>query len=52
VKITTAAHGTYGAGRAGDYDDLVLALAIAWWQAGRPHPAPQYSSFTYSCRRS
>ena len=31
VKITEAAHGTYGAWREGAHDDLVLALALAAW---------------------
>lgn len=33
VKITDTAHDTYGAWREGTHDDLVLALALALWQA-------------------
>lgn len=36
VKITDAANDTYGAWRTGTHDDLVLALALAVWMAGRP----------------
>jgi hypothetical protein len=35
VKITAAAHETFGAWRAGEHDDLVLAVALACWQAER-----------------
>jgi hypothetical protein len=39
VKITTAAHDTYGAWREGSHDDLVLAVALAAWYASRfGHP--------------
>jgi hypothetical protein len=45
VKITAAQNETYEAWREGDYDDLVLAIAIAVWQAERTpeqlvHKAP------------
>ena len=33
VKITAAAHDTYGAWREGTHDDLVLAVALACWHA-------------------
>jgi hypothetical protein len=33
VKITVAAHDTYGAWREGAHDDLVLAVALACWYA-------------------
>jgi hypothetical protein len=39
VKVTTAAHATYGNWREGQHDDLVLALAVALWvgtQGRRP----------------
>ncbi len=35
VKITPAANETFGAWREGQHDDLVLAMAIAAWQAER-----------------
>jgi hypothetical protein len=35
VKITTAANDTYGSWREGAHDDLVLAGALALWQAER-----------------
>lgn len=34
VKITAAAHDTYGPWREGAHDDLVLAVALACWYAG------------------
>jgi hypothetical protein len=38
VKLTVAAHETFGAWREGDHDDLVLAVALACWLAERePH---------------
>jgi len=36
VKITAAAHDTYGAWREGQHDDLVLATALATWWSERP----------------
>jgi hypothetical protein len=36
VKITAAAHDTYGAWREGQHDDLVLAAALAVWWSERP----------------
>ncbi len=36
VKITDAANDVYGAWREGTHDDLVLALALAVWQATQP----------------
>ena len=35
VKITAAAHDTYGAWREGQHDDLVLATALATWWSER-----------------
>ncbi len=37
VKITDAANDTYGAWREGTHDDLVLAVALAVWDAERYH---------------
>ena len=31
VKVTAAAHDTYGAWHESTHDDLVLALALCWW---------------------
>ena len=36
VKITAAAHDTYGAWREGQHDDLVLAASLAAWWGERP----------------
>ena len=38
VRITAAAHETFGAWREGQHDDLVLAVALAAWLAEREHP--------------
>ena len=39
VKINIAtAHDSYQAWREGDHDDLVLATALACWEATRPGP--------------
>ena len=38
VKVTDAANETFGAWRERPHDDLVLAVAIAAWQAERPAP--------------
>jgi hypothetical protein len=38
VKVTEAAHETFGAWRDGTHDDLVLAVAVAAWQAERAGP--------------
>jgi hypothetical protein len=35
VRITASAHETYGVWRAGQHDDLVLAVALACWWAER-----------------
>jgi hypothetical protein len=43
VKITAAAHETFGTWRDGQHDDLVLALALACWWAER-HP-PTHDAF-------
>jgi hypothetical protein len=39
VKVTAAANEVFKAWRDGDNDDLVLALAIAAWQAERCPPS-------------
>jgi hypothetical protein len=38
VKTTAAANEVYGALGAGQHDDLVLAVALAVWQAEREPP--------------
>jgi len=38
VKITAAAHETFGVWREGQHDDLVLAVALACWWAERNPP--------------
>jgi hypothetical protein len=40
VKITLAAHETFGAWREGQHDDLVLAAALAGWWGERGHLGP------------
>jgi hypothetical protein len=35
VRLTAAAHETFGVWRQGQYDDLVLAVALACWWAER-----------------
>ena len=40
VRLTAAAHDTYGVWREGQHDDLVLALALAVWYAEVAKPAP------------
>jgi hypothetical protein len=39
VKITAAAHETFGVWREGQHDDLVLAVALASWWGERDLPA-------------
>jgi hypothetical protein len=39
IKITAAAHETFGVWREGQHDDLVLAVALACWWAERHPPA-------------
>ena len=41
VSLGAAGHDRYGAGRPGVHDDLVFALALALWGAGRLAPDPQ-----------
>jgi hypothetical protein len=41
VKITTAAHETFGNWREGVHDDLVLAVALACWYAEQHPPLPK-----------
>jgi len=40
VRITPAANETFAAGRQGDHDDLVLAVALATWWGERPQGLP------------
>ncbi len=42
VKVTTAAHDTYGAWRQGTHDDLVLALAVAIWYGSQQRAPGDY----------
>ncbi len=44
VKITDAAHDTYGAWREGAHDDLVLAVTLALWVAVNTSNAPTRQS--------
>lgn len=39
VKITDAAHASYGAWREGQHDDLVLSVSLALWWGERSQPA-------------
>jgi hypothetical protein len=41
VRVTAAAHETFGAWREGRHDDLVLAVAVAAW-AGEHMAPPRY----------
>jgi hypothetical protein len=43
VKITDAAHDTYGAWREGTHDDLVLAVALALWIGSQPVMKPVFA---------
>jgi hypothetical protein len=36
VRISASGHDSYGSGREGQHDDLVLALALACWRAKEP----------------
>jgi hypothetical protein len=38
VKVTAAAHETFGVWRDGQHDDLVLAVALACWWSERTPP--------------
>lgn len=40
VKITPNAHDTYGTWREGVHDDLVLAVALAYWIGENPTESP------------
>jgi hypothetical protein len=51
VKITTAAHETFGTWREGLHDDLVLAVAVAAWQAERESSAVSGLPFVFDSRR-
>jgi hypothetical protein len=46
VKITGAAHETFGAWRDGEHDDLVLAVALASWLANRE---PRRTANAFTC---
>jgi hypothetical protein len=35
MKLSASGHGSYNA-RSGEHDDLLLAVALLVWQAGRP----------------
>jgi hypothetical protein len=41
VRITDAANETFGAGSAGEHDDLVLAVALAAWAGEQALPPPE-----------
>ena len=38
VKVTPAGHEQFGAWRQGEHDDLVFAVALACWGAGKRYP--------------
>ena len=38
VKMTGSGRERFGAWREGEHDDLVLAVALACWAAGKVHP--------------
>lgn len=38
VKVTSGIHEQYGVWREGEHDDLVLAVALACWAAGKVYP--------------
>jgi hypothetical protein len=38
VKVTPAGRERFEAWREGDHDDLVLAIALAWWRSARKEP--------------
>ncbi len=40
VKVSLAGNEQYGAWREGTHDDLVLAVALACWSAGKIYPGP------------
>jgi hypothetical protein len=40
VRVTSGGREQYGAWRQGTHDDLVFAVALAWWGAREAHPAP------------
>src|SRR5437016_3166981 len=42
VKVTTAGHEQYGAWREGEHDDLVFAVALACWAAGKWGPRDEW----------
>jgi hypothetical protein len=52
VKITLAANETFGAWREGDHDDLVLAVALTCWHAGRRTPPTTWSAWTSARART
>ena len=44
VKVTAAGNERYEAWREGAHDDLVLAVALAWWRAGWKKPPPVWGT--------
>lgn len=46
VKLTDAAHDTYGAWREGTHDDLILAVALACWAADARFSPPTVRTIT------
>jgi hypothetical protein len=44
VKVTAAGHERYESWREGSHDDLVLAVALAWWRSGWRRPPPVWGT--------
>jgi len=51
VKITANRHEQYGSWREGEHDDLVLAVALACWGAGKVYPRELAGDDVYWQRR-
>ena len=51
VKQTAAGNEQFGAWRDGEHDDLVLAVALAYWGAKKVHPRPVEGDDGYWVRR-
>jgi hypothetical protein len=47
VRTTSSGHEQYGAWREGQHDDLVLAVALACWWAGKQYPFPPKGADAY-----
>jgi hypothetical protein len=47
VRTTASGHEQYGAWREGQHDDLVLAIALACWWAGKQYPWPAKGKDAY-----